>query len=473
MEEDEPRLLLLVDRDAAQVRLVATIAARAGWRTHSVADGPAALVYLASPDTQTPQALLLDNLVAHEDSCQLIGEIRAAAHNLPILFLTHSASPLLAVEAMRAGATDYLMKPIASERLLYALESSVLSDVSHDELAPLSEKIEAPLDFDMMIGSAPNFRDTLARAAKGARGHSPVLITGESGTGKELLARAMRSASPRAKSPFLVLHTAGMSPGNLESALYGHERGAFPGAFERRIGYLQNADGGTLLIDDIERLPPALQERLARTIETGEARPMGAAHSFRLDVRIIATAGEDFGMLVEHGMLEPALAKAFAGTTIHLPPLRDRNGDIAPLVRHFLALIGEQPGLRRLGVTDEALALLEGYQWPGNLRQLQAVLFRAAVFCDRDALTVQDFPQLFDLVGDSVRITAASMQGGGGITLFNADGHLRSLEEIEADVIRLAIGHYRGRMSEVARRLGIGRSTLYRKLGDLGIDNAA
>lgn len=472
MGEDEPRLLLLVDRDSAQVRVVAAIAARAGWRTHTVTDGVAALACLHNPESEQPQALLLDSQIAREDSCQLIGEIRLAAPKLPILFLTQSASPLLAVEAMRAGATDYLMKPIAAERMLYALESSVKSDVSHDELAPLSEKIEASLDFDMMIGSAPKFRDAMARAAKGARGHAPVLISGEPGTGKELLARAIRSASPRSKAPFLVLHTAGMSPGNLESALYGHEKGAFPGAFDRRVGCLQDADGGTLLIDDIERLPLSLQQRLARTIETGEARPMGASHSFRLDVRVIATAGEDPGLLIEHGVLDPALAPLLTGCAIHLPPLRERHGDIAALARHFLALIGDQPGLRRLGVTDDALALLEGYEWPGNLRQLQAVLFRAVVFCDRDALTVQDFPQLFDLVGDSIP-TLASVAQGGGITLFGADGHLRTLEEIEADVIRLAIGHYRGRMSEVARRLGIGRSTLYRKLGELGIDNAA
>ncbi len=471
MGEDEPRLVLLVDRDPAQVRLVGSIAARAGWRSHAESDSAAALAYLASDETETPQAILLDSMVAREDSCQLIGQIRATAPSLPILFLAQSASPLMAVEAMRAGATDYLMKPIASERVIYALESSVLADVRRDELAPLSEKIEAPLDFDMMIGSATNFRSALARAAKSARSHAPVLVSGEPGTGKELLARAMRSASPRAKGPFMVLHTAGMTPGNLESALYGHERGAFPGAFDRRVGCLQDADGGTLLIDDIERLPLELQQRLARTMRTGEARPMGAAHSFRLDVRVIATAAEELALLVHHGVLDTELSEMFSATSIHLPPLRDRQRDIAPLTRHFLALIGEQPGLRRLGVTDEALALLEGYQWPGNLRQLQAVLFRAAVFCDRDALTVQDFPQLFDLVGDSIPALAANQ--GGGVQLFGPDGHLRTLEEIEADVIRLAIGHYRGRMSEVARRLGIGRSTLYRKVGDLGIDDAA
>jgi DNA-binding NtrC family response regulator len=155
-----------------------------------------------------------------------------------------------------------------------------------------------------------------------------------------------------------------------------------------------------------------------------------------------------------------------------LPALRERSGDIAALARHFLSRIGEQPGLRPLGITDGALALLGAYDWPGNVRQLQATLFRAAVFCDGEALTAQDFPSLSNMIGESSR-RAPSVTDGAGITLFAPDGNLRPLEDIEADVIRLAIGHYRGRMTEVARRLGIGRSTLYRKLSELGIDNAA
>ena len=160
-------------------------------------------------------------------------------------------------------------------------------------------------------------------------------------------------------------------------------------------------------------------------------------------------------------------------STVQLPPLRNRAGDIPALARHFLARIGEQPGLRALGITAAALALLSAYDWPGNVRQLQAVLFRAAVFCDGDALTADDFPQLSDLLGTGMGAAQAAHQEGVGVMLYAADGNLRPLEDIEADVIRLAIGHYRGRMTEVARRLGIGRSTLYRKLTELGIGESA
>ncbi len=191
-------------------------------------------------------------------------------------------------------------------------------------------------------------------------------------------------------------------------------------------------------------------------------------------MRLIAASNLPLRDMVAGGHFLPELHDALAPVTVVLPPLRGRIGDIPALARHFLARIGEQPGLRPLGITDSALSLLSAFDWPGNVRQLQAVLFRAAVFCDGDALTADDFPQLSTMLGQN---QPAGPNGGvhdnPGVQLYASDGNLRPLEEIEADVIRLAIGHYRGRMTEVARRLGIGRSTLYRKLSDLGIDSAA
>ncbi|MEL6737963.1 MAG: helix-turn-helix domain-containing protein, partial [Pseudomonadota bacterium] len=177
--------------------------------------------------------------------------------------------------------------------------------------------------------------------------------------------------------------------------------------------------------------------------------------------------------LVSAGKFDAALAEKLGATRIALPPLRERIGDIPALTRHFLARIGEQPGLNHLSISDTALTLLGAYDWPGNVRQLQSVLFRAAVYCEGNTLTAESFPQLCELLGEQDRPDGSHMHEGVGVMLYTDDGNLRPLEEIEADVIRLAIGHYRGRMTEVARRLGIGRSTLYRKLSDLGIDNAA
>lgn len=473
MADFEQRLLMLIDDEPAQCRLITALAAREGWRTLVVRDSETAIATLGTRQGMQLSAIILDQWVPGDDACTLIAELKARRPALPILMLTTSASPLLAVEAMRAGATDYLIKPVAPDMLMQALRAATTREAPRDELQPLTEKMPASPDFEAMVGAAPTFRAALAIAAKAARGHGPVLIEGESGTGKEMVVRAMHAASPRAKAPLRIVNIGATQASGIESVLFGHEKGSFPGAFERQIGALQHCDGGTLVLDEIDRLPLPVQERLAESITRADVRPIGARHSFRIDVRLIAASNLPLRDLVEQGHFLPELFQALSGVTVTLPPLRERSGDISALARHFLARIGEQPGLRPLGITDGALSLLAAYDWPGNVRQLQAVLFRAAVFCDGDALTADDFPQLSNLLGDAQPSAAAPKQEGVGVMLYAPDGNLRPLEEIEADVIRLAIGHYRGRMTEVARRLGIGRSTLYRKLSDLGIDNVA
>ncbi len=471
MAENEQRLLMLIDDEPAQSRLISALASREGWRTLVVRDSETAIATLGTREGMQLGAIILDQWVPGDDACSLIAELKSRRPALPILMLTTSASPLLAVEAMRAGATDYLVKPVAPDRLMQALRSATTREAPKDELQPLTEKMSASLDFEGMIGNNPHFRAGLAKAAKAARGHGSVLIEGESGTGKETVLRAMHAASPRAKLPFRIISIAGVPANSLESVLFGHEKGAFPGAFDRQIGALQHCDGGTLVLDEIDRMLPEMQDRLAEAIATAQVRPIGARHRFRVDVRLIAASNGRLEDLVSAGAFRADLFKALSTTRITLPPLRERTGDISGLTRYFLHHIGEQPGLRQLGITDGALALLSAYDWPGNVRQLQAVLFRAAVFCDGDALTAADFPQLCELLGQDQQMLTP-MQEGVGVMLYTEDGNLRPLEEIEADVIRLAIGHYRGRMTEVARRLGIGRSTLYRKLGDLGIEDS-
>ena len=471
MAESEQRLLMLIDDEPAQSRLISALASREGWRTLVVRDSETAIATLGTREGMQLSAIILDQWVPGDDACALIAELKSRRPALPILMLTTSASPLLAVEAMRAGATDYLVKPVAPDRMMQALRSATMREAPRDELQPLTEKMPATLDFDAMIGNSPNFRAALAKAAKAARGHGSVLIEGESGTGKEMVLRAMHAASPRAKLPMRIINVRGVPVNSLESVLFGHEKGAFPGAFDRLIGALQHCDGGTLVLDEVDRMAAPMQERLLEVLTSSQVRPIGAQYRFRVDVRVIAASNGALEDAVAAGYFREDLYKALAPTRVALPPLRGRLGDIPALTRYFLFHIGEQPGLRQLGITDSALSLLAAYDWPGNVRQLQAVLFRAAVFCDGDALTADDFPQLSELLGEQQQ-SHKPMQEGVGVMLYTDDGNLRPLEEIEADVIRLAIGHYRGRMTEVARRLGIGRSTLYRKLGDLGIEDS-
>ncbi|MEP3050518.1 MAG: sigma-54 dependent transcriptional regulator [Erythrobacter sp.] len=472
MSDTETRLVMLIDDEPAQSRLITAIAAREGWRTIVANDAEAAIAILGTREGMQLSAILLDQWVPGDDACALIEELKSRRPALPILMLTTSASPLLAVEAMRAGASDYLVKPVSPDRLMEALRTVTTREAPQDELAPLTEKMSATLDFDAMIGTAPKFRTALAQAAKAARGHGHILIEGESGTGKEMLMRAMHAASPRSKSPLRVINVSSIPPNSVESVLFGHEPNAFPGAFDRQIGAFQHCDGGTLMLDEVDRLPNPLQERLAEALESGIVRPVGAAHGFHVDVRLLSASNVALDRLVKANHFNAKLADQLGTTKIVLPPLRDRTGDIAALTRHFLTRIGEQPGLNHLTISESALTLLGAFDWPGNVRQLQSVLFRAAVYCDGETLTADSFPQLSEMLGELEKLTSTSHEGV-GIMLYTEDGNLRPLEEIEADVIRLAIGHYRGRMTEVARRLGIGRSTLYRKLSDLGIDNAA
>ncbi len=471
MPRDVTRTLLLIDDEPAQRRLIAAIAARAGWRLIGATDGDAARAILAGE--QPVDAVLIDHWSPDPDDGELIAAIRHDNPQLPILMLTALSSVAVAVEAMRAGASDFLVKPIAPDKLLAALDA-VTAKAATGELRPLTEKIPQVLAFDEVVGSEPSFRAALAIAAKAARARVPVLIEGESGVGKEVVAQAIHAASPRAKRPLVVVNCGAISANLVESELFGHERGAFTGAFDRHIGRFQVADGGTLFLDEVGELPFDAQVKLLRVLQSGEIQPIGSRASRMVDVRVIAATNRTLLDEVAAGRFREDLYYRLAVVQLTIPPLRSRAADIPALARHLLARIARQPGMRGLGITDAALAMLMAYEWPGNVRQLQNALFRAAVLCDGDALTSDDFPQIAQAALDAgARPAATRLAGGAGVTLFEPNGHLRSLDAIEADVIRLAIGHYRGRMTEVARRLGIGRSTLYRKLGELGIDNAA
>jgi DNA-binding NtrC family response regulator len=474
MTRNGQRLLMLIDDEPAQRRLVAAIAARRGWRTIFAGESEVAIATLGTPDGMALDAIILDHASTDADAAALIGELRERRPQLPILVLTANSSAAAAVSAMRAGATDFLVKPIASERLLAALEAAV-GGMTAGELRPLTEKLSVSLAFDEIVGSAPQFRAALAIAAKAARARVPVLIEGESGVGKEVVAEAVHAASPRSRKTAIAVNC-GAIPANLvESELFGHEKGAFTGAFERKIGRFQDADGGTLFLDEVGEMPLDAQVKLLRVLQTGEIQPLGARHPREVDVRVIAATNKSLLAEVEAGRFREDLYYRLNVVQVTIPPLRERAGDIPALARHLLARVAEQPGLRPLGITDDALVLLGSYDWPGNVRQLQNALFRAAVLCEGDGLTRADFPQIAQLAAGRPAGSGPQQIGSGnaGVTLFRPDGNLRALDEIEADVIRLAIGHYRGRMTEVARRLGIGRSTLYRKLGELGIDQSA
>ena len=467
MTPNGTRMLMLVDDETAQARLVSALAARAGWRTIVAGCGETAIATLGTRDGMMLDAVIIDGC---EDIELLIGELRARRPALPILMMTADSSVEVAVAAMRAGASDFLVKPIAPDRLMGALEAALGNDRGGGELRPLTEKMSTPLGFDEIVGSAPKFRAALAIAAKAARARVPMLLEGESGVGKAVIAEAVHAASPRAKRPMITVNCGSIPANLIDSELFGHEQGAFAGAFTKQIGKIVDAEGGTLFIDEVGEMPQDAQVKLLRLLQSGEIHPLGARHPREADVRIIVASNRALLDQVAAGHFREDVYYRLAAVQLTIPPLRERRGDVPGLARHLLGRIAKQPGLRDLGMTDEAMALLASYAWPGNVRQLHDVLFRAAVLCEGDALTANDFPHI---AAQSLAIPMPGEPSGAGVALYQPDGNLRALDAIEADVIRLAIGHYRGRMTEVARRLGIGRSTLYRKLAELGISDAA
>nr|NUR37367.1 sigma-54-dependent Fis family transcriptional regulator [Sphingomonas sp.] len=325
MREEPTRSLLLLDSNPEERRLISAIAGRAGWSAVGAADEETAVALLQGPHGREVLSVLLGSWDG-EKSPALITALREVRANLPVIVLSHSDNVSEAVDAMRAGASDFLVRPVAPERMLEALAANADRRRASGELAPVSEKLAPPLALEQLIGAAPEFRAALAIAAKSARNRLPVLIIGEPGSGKETVANAIHSASLRAKGPLLSLDCKAVPANIIDSELFGHEKGAFPGAFTSKVGKMVQADGGTLVLDEIGLLPGPTQELLDRVLATGEVRPVGLNGSYSIDVRVIATSSrplpEDFHV---------GLAERIGATTVTLPSLRERSSDIPAL----------------------------------------------------------------------------------------------------------------------------------------------
>jgi DNA-binding NtrC family response regulator len=342
-------------------------------------------------------------------------------------------------------------------------------------------------------------QQTLKLAEKAAASDIPVLMEGESGVGKELIARAIRGAGGRKHKPFVAVNC-GAIPANLvESILFGHEKGAFTGATERSAGKFLEADGGTLFLDEIGELPLDTQVKLLRALQDGEIDAVGSRRPVKVDFRLISATNRDLLQLVKAGQFREDLFYRLHIFPITVPPLRERMDDLADLVRRFVARFSAEEGKRVRSVSAEAMRMLGAYRWPGNVRQLENAVFRAVVLAESDEIGVAEFPQIAaqvpgfetfalppavqapapaaETAGESLVViheSPATAPGnhasGDALPLVGSDGHVRPMEMLEAEAIRFAIDRYRGRMTEVARRLKIGRSTLYRKLKELGYD---
>jgi DNA-binding NtrC family response regulator len=479
--------VLIVDDDPVQRRLLEAMARRFGYRALLAEGGDAAMAMLTGPRGAEIDCVVLDLVMPDLDGLGVLARMREAGLDTPVIVQTAHGGIDNVVSAMRAGAADFVVKPASAERLQVSLRNAIAARRLAGEVQRLKRRHEGTLTLADVITRSPAMAPVLRAAEKAAASAIPVLIEGESGVGKELIARAIHGSGARRAKPFVAVNCGALPENLVESILFGHEKGAFTGATEKHTGKFVEADGGTLFLDEVGELPAPAQVKLLRALQEGEVEPVGSRKSVKVDVRILSATNRDLIADVKTGRFREDLFYRLHVFPIAVPPLRKRPEDIPALARYFLARIAAEEGKRVRGLSAQALALLSACRWPGNVRQLENAIFRAVVLAESEEVGVNEFPQLAAQLGaepdarpllepapamtpalpDPRESREAPTQS---LRLIDANGDVRPLEEIEREVIRFAIAHYRRQMSEVARRLGIGRSTLYRKLEGLGLD---
>jgi DNA-binding NtrC family response regulator len=491
--------ILIADDDAVQRRLVENMVQKCGYEAIVVDSGDAAITALTAPDAPPVDAVVLDLVMPGLDGMGVLAKLREAGIHVPVIVQTAHGGIDNVVSAMRAGALDFVVKPVGLERLQVSLRNALNASALKGELQRIRHSREGKLTFADIVTRSETMTAVLRTAQKAAASTIPVLVEGESGVGKELFARAIHGSGERKAKPFVAVNCGAIPDNLVESILFGHEKGAFTGATERHMGKFVEASGGTLFLDEISELPLTAQVKLLRALQEGAVEAVGARKPVKVDVRIISATNRKLLDRVKAGHFREDLFYRLHVLPLTIPPLRLRREDIPHLLRHFLARFCAEENRPITGISGEAVSLLSQLDWPGNIRQLENAVYRAVVMSETNQLGVDDFPQAVAqsqaepdfqttpveplVIGPGSHATAPTMISGneipiaplpsiGTLAMLSSGGDVRPLEEMETEIIRFAISHYRGQMSEVARRLKIGRSTLYRKLDEAAANDS-
>jgi DNA-binding NtrC family response regulator len=489
--------ILIADDDAVQRRLVENMVQRCGYESLTVDSGDAAITMLTAPDAAPVDAVVLDLVMPGLDGMGVLAKIREAGLNIPVIVQTAHGGIDNVVSAMRAGAHDFVVKPVGIERLQVSLRNALNTSALKGELQRIRHSRDGRLTFADIITRSEAMAGVLRTAKKAAGSTIPVLIEGESGAGKEMFARAIHGTGERAAKPFVAVNCGAIPDNLVESILFGHEKGAFTGATERHTGKFVEASGGTLFLDEVSELPLNAQVKLLRALQEGAVEAVGGRKPVKVDVRIVSATNRKLLDRVKAGHFREDLFYRLHVLPLTIPPLRMRREDIPHLLRHFLARFCAEENRRITAITGEAMTRLSQLDWPGNIRQLENAVYRAVVMSEGDQLDVADFPLTHapsaalhggtEAPAEPLRLEAAFQPAivsgneipiaptspSGSLAMLTSGGEMRPLEDMESEIIRFAISHYRGQMSEVARRLKIGRSTLYRKLDEAAAEPAA
>ena len=426
---------------------------------YEVVDAPAGQQALEIIRGAQVDVVLLDIRLPEADGIDVLGRIKQIDEQVEVILVTAVKTVKTAVAAMKLGAFDYVTKPFEEEELLATIRRALQKRSLEREVVYLRTELARRSGLDDIVGQHPEMQKLFRTISQVAATSSTVLISGESGTGKELVARAIHRMSPRRDKPFVAVNPAAISDTLVESELFGHEKGAFTGAYQRKPGRFELAQGGTLFLDEIASLRPEMQAKLLRVLQERELERVGGTRTIRLDVRIVAASNVDLRRAVDREVFRADLYYRFNVVPVTVPPLRERRSDVPLLVDHFIQRYTAELGKRIAGMTPEALSALQEYPWPGNVRELQNVIERAVALVEPGPIGLNDLPTDVLLPDHRLRVKRAE-----NLPLRTAT------DEFERQIVLRVLERVQWNRSEASRILGIHRNSLKMKLKRWGVD---
>jgi len=450
---NEQAHILLIDDEKNYLLVLELLLLDAGYAVTALSDPEVALAFL---DESEVDVIITDMKMPRLSGKDVLMHTKRDYPYIPVLVMTAFGSIESAVDIMKMGAFDYISKPFANDELLLSVQNASELAKVHRRYRLLHENLEERYGLHQIIGKSKGIRSVLTLVDKAAPTKSNVLISGESGTGKELVARAIHFASPRKDGPFISVNCMALNSGVLESELFGHEKGSFTGAVAMRRGRFELAGGGTLFLDEIGELSHDMQVKLLRVLQERRFERVGGSEEIEADIRIVTATNKDLQQEVERGAFREDLYYRLNVVHMHLPPLRERREDIPLLLAHFMEKIASEGGLQRKSISPEALDFLSGYEWPGNIRQLENVVERCMVMVSGDSITVADLPP--EVKGDEAQLKNA-------LDMLPVELNLAdTLDKLEAALIRRALARADFVQVKAADFLGISKSLLQYKL---------
>ena len=458
-----PRVLVADDDRTVRSALELNLR-RAGWEVSLARSAEEAWDALV---TAPPDVLLSDVRMGGASGHELLERVRQHHPEVRVVLMTGFGSVNDAVQAMRAGAMDYLIKPVAKDELLVVLERAVQDRAVQQELVQLRRAVDTRLGFEGIVGANPSMQALLGQVAAVADTQARVLVLGETGTGKELIAHALHARSRRARGPFVAVNCGALPEGLLESELFGHERGAFTGAVRQHAGRFEQADGGTLFLDELGEISAAMQVRLLRVLETGEVTRVGGDQPVRVDVRVVAATNRDLADEVRAGRFRADLYYRLNVVALRIPPLRERRDDIPALVAHFADTPSKRHGRPAPRFSPEVMVQLVRHTWSGNVRELEHVVERAVLLSGGGTVTALDLPCAPGIVA-----TTTTPFAGPTLTALEGTTLPDLVDRWERELVMQALAEAEGVQAQAARRLGVSRSNLAYRLQRLGLRDA-